>query len=80
MTLYFLSTLYNKYDIPLQINVGMVFEKYDIEEDNKDINNKKNEDTDINNNQRIPFELMNKDKLYKNIVESNNINYYINEI
>ena len=72
--------LYNKYDIPLQINVGMVFEKYDIEEDNKDINNKKNEDTDINNNQRIPFELMNKDKLYKNIVESNNINYYINEI
>ena len=58
----------------------MVFEKYDIEEDNKDINNKKNEDTDINNNQRIPFELMNKDKLYKNLVESNNINYYINEI
>lgn len=69
--------LYNKYDIPLQINVGMVFEKYDIEEDN--INKKINEDKDINNNQRIPFELMNKDKLYKNIVKSNNINYNINE-
>ena len=69
--------LYNKYDIPLQINVGMVFEKYDIEEDKKDINSKINEDTDIN--QRIPFELMNKDKLYKNIVKANNINYYINE-
>ena len=42
-------------------------------------NNNMNNHTNINNNKRIPFELMNKDKLYKNIVESNNINYYINE-
>ena len=54
--------LNNKYNIPLQINVGVIFEKYDNEDDKESMEEK----------EIIPFHLMNKEKLYQNIVKSSN--------
>lgn len=70
--------LYNKYDIPLQINVPMLFEGKKLEKEKKETlsekeeenENEKENNSNYNNNEIIPFHLMDKKKLYQNIVKS----------
>lgn len=64
--------LNNKYDIPLQINVPMLFEGKQLENEEKETLNEKEEKekNNSNNNEIIPFHLMDKKKLYQNIVKS----------
>lgn len=69
--------LYNKYDIPLQINVPMLFEGKKLEKEEKETlsekeenENEKENNSNYNNNEIIPFHLMDKKKLYQNIVKS----------